>query len=272
MDRAADVTGRVWVSNEATTNGHFLEHSKDDATLVSYVVDELGLGDYATVVFHPDPGGGELRFYPSGLSDLGNVTKWPLGALAAITMDDVLRTIDRLHADVLISPNNQTTNSSTWIDSSRWYPVKHAEAAIQSSLRIALKFAFPLIDVQQELDVYHGRFDLAVRIREPSSQSFHWLGVLELKVVKSFTSTGSPHPDSLNRAEILKGVRQAFEYRGDLPADWAVLCCFDMRKDDDSSESCFDEARGLAAANNVTMRRWRMVNSADALRNLDATA
>src|SRR5665647_87805 len=270
LDQAATtLTGRVWLANETLNSGHFLEVEAADDALIETVVTDLGLGDRPAVVFDPRIDGGEVRFYSRGLGALDIVAVYLLSQAGAIALKQARDVIDVVHGNFLVTPQQQISGDSTWQRASEHWASNKAEAIVQSQLRVGLKMQFPLCTVEHERPVRAGRFDLAVAYCDPITNAWTYYGVLELKVLRSRGFSGGHYGDQDNSEAIRKGIGQAAAYRDDVHANWAFLCCFDMRIAEDLSELCFDGHRELATERDVELGRWRLYNSSDALRDAE---
>ncbi len=265
------LNGRLWLTNEGANFGHYLDHDLAGADIFSWVVDELGLGDTTAIVFDPNVDGGELRYYVDGLSDLAKVRSYPIAYIDPVTYDDARRVIDLVYSEALASPQHQVNHVSTWRKAASYWANDNAEGVIQSHIRVALKFAFLFCEVSKEGPIASGRFDLTITHLDQATRATNCYGVIELKVLKTFGSTGNVYSDSDNRTAVADGLLQAHSYRDDIPAAWAALCCFDMRREDDPSESCFDQIKDEASEKNVELGRWRLFASAKSFREARAS-
>lgn len=266
LDQATEpLTGRLTLTNEGLNVGHSAPHEMADNELIDWVVDTLDLGDLPTVIFDPRVAGGELRFYERGLSQLAHVRIFPVGAIHAVTLEDVKSVIDIVHGESLITPQQQIGRATTWERAASHWVANNAEAVIQSQIRIALVVQFPLLEIEHEGAVRSGRFDLCIGYFEPETASYTWFGVLELKVLKTKGSTGRTYSDASNKGAIMKGMKQAFSYRENRHANWGSLCCFDMRDFDDATDKCFDHVRDTADKQSIDLSRWRLHNTSEAL-------
>jgi len=260
LDQAmATINGRLWLANEKLTFGHFVEHQHSGVELFDWVVDTLGLGSRPAVIFDPTVDGGELRYYANGLSDMGEVKAYPLGAVREVTFKQAHEVIDLVHTEHLASPHTQVV--STWKKARSHWAANNAEALIQSLIKVALKSTFLFCEVDKEGNVKTGRFDLTISYVDPSTRTRTCYGVLELKVLKSAGSGGATVAAADNLAAVQDGLVQAYSYRDNLSASWAALCCFDMRKDADATEECFTAIAGEANKHDVNVSRWRLYNS-----------
>ena len=267
LDEAATaLSGRLWLTNEGLNFGHSIPDIPGEAGLVEWIVDDLSLGDYPTVIFDPSVDGGRLRYYANGLCDLAEVRSYGICDLHAITLEEVQGVVDFVVEHSLITPQQQISNSSTWANAPKYWVASNAEAVIQSQICIALKKEWPACDVKHEIPVKAGRFDLAVTYCEPNAGTWTFYGVLELKVLKDLSNTGrTTYTLAQNQEWVNDGASQAASYRTDVGAAWAMLCCFDHRKDEDQGQ----EYRARVPAGDprgVEVCRWRLMNSSDQLR------
>jgi hypothetical protein len=131
---------------------------------------------------------------------------------------------------------------------------------------VGLVNAFPSCTVRHEQPTPLGRVDLEIEEINPLDPGItvrH--AVLELKVLRSFSNTGTPVATGRIQEWVDSGVRQAAAYRADKGARAAALCCFDMRRED-SGDSCFDDVRYLANQLTVALRRWYLFASSSLCR------
>ena len=123
-----------------------------------------------------------------------------------------------------------------------------------------------------------GRTDLEVvdnRTGKLGSTTHHAL--LELKVLRSFSHSGSAYPAATTEEAVSKGVNQANSYGNDNNTLLRMLCCFDMRSDDVGDTTTFAHVQTNAATLCVSLKRWYLYRSSEhmrdalALRSLAAT-
>lgn len=250
------LNGRLWFVGAAVISGHYVPVGEcDDDSLFQLVTSALELGNVPAVLFDPKAGIPEVRFYPSGLGNPEDRRKLPLNE-PNISLERLLEAIRHIHDHNFITPDAQPTATKLWKDSDRWWPVENAEAIIQSILKAGLTSAFPACTVRHEQPSIPGRVDLEIEEHDALDRSVivrH--AVLELKVLRSFRSTGTSVAAGETEEWIEAGVRQAAAYREDKGARNAALCCFDMRREN-TGESCFDHVLGLAARGQVELWRW----------------
>lgn len=270
------ITGRVWFVGAGPGSGHWIsvEHDDDD-DLMTFVTDTIGLPTVPAMMFDPRLPEVNLRYYPNGLGDLDAFEDIDLSQ-AEVTIDAVTKVIEATHRNKMITPDAQIKAIPLWVDRDKWWPYENAEDRVQGYLEIALNAAFPTCTVRAEQDgMAEGRLDLEIIENdpvEPSKVTQH--GIIELKVLRSFGSTGRIVTKKYTNEWIQSGVEQAAAYR-DSPgrkAKWAALACFDMRKEDTGDELCFKHVKTLAKNLDVHLRRWFLHATSKQLRSALAAA
>jgi hypothetical protein len=110
-----------------------------------------------------------------------------------------------------------------------------------------------------------GRLDL--EIEEPLMQAGEFVrhAILELKVLRSFGSTGSSVSKTEIRKIVKEGVEQAASYREERDAHASALCCFDMRTKS-TRKKCFHGIQASAKKRDVKLRVWPIFASAKEFR------
>ena len=261
------LTGRLWFVNAAVSSGHYVPSDSvvDDDELFRIVTDVLSLGDVPAIVFDPRVESSHVRFYSSGLNNLDDCRRLSV-AVASISLNQILAVIDKVYSECLVTPDAQPPTAKLWEDSRRWYPIKDAEQTIQVSLKAGLVGAFPTCTTRHEQSSTPGRVDLEIEESDPIDRSVTIrLAILELKVLRSYGSTGEPVSERETFEWVESGLRQAAAYRDDKHAANAALCCFDMRKEN-TGDTCFDHVRDLAKEKRVELRRWFLFASSELFR------
>ena len=112
-----------------------------------------------------------------------------------------------------------------------------------------------------------GRIDVRLLKESASGGLTYWI-ILELKVIKTYTSTGTSVGDSANVKAIVKGVNQAGAYRENRGAE-GMLEVYDLRQD--KAEALWKRQDvTVAAASYAPPPRidvWPMYGSAEDARN-----
>lgn len=147
--------------------------------------------------------------------------------------------------------------------------IEALELRISNMLTVHLRRLVGLENVRMEDQTPHGRVDVSIVAAAMAA------GVggcaLELKVLRSRMSSGAkwktiPAEEMLEYAK--EGVGQAVEYRKDIGAELAYLCCFDARFDDEDQPDVI----ALAKSKDVEVRRYFMYASAKAHRAAQTAA
>ena len=258
--------GRAWFVGPVVLSGRSAHLPwESDEVVFALVVDQLSLGDVPAVIFDPRPDVPEVRFYRKGLGepDSCDVVSIEFGA---VHLDAVLDVVDRVHRRQLVAPDAQSQMGKLWQNKAKHRVAAKAELIIQMYLETALNAAFPTCTIRSEQPQVSGRLD--IEIEEPDENNRAKIirhALLELKVLRSFGSTG----ESVSVTEVLswitEGIEQAHSYRVDRGTAASALCCFDMRKKL-SGTVCFESVRDRAGELEVTLRVWHLFASAKAYR------
>jgi hypothetical protein len=230
----------------------------DDGEVFKRAKDELGLGDIQAVLFDPRAKTPALRHYPQGLARPDEVT---VSAFAGEKMDleRVIEIVDEATKSHLQGPAG---GAGLWTDASRHWPSDQAEKNIQFALKVALHHALPTAVVREEQPQMVGRLDLEVEEPLMEEGKFIRHAILELKVLRSYRSTGTEVRLSQMRKAVKNGMQQAIAYRQARKARAAALCCFDMRVKG-ARKNCFHGVKAPAERQKVELRVWPIYASAE---------
>jgi hypothetical protein len=256
--------GTCWFVSPVVTNAHGYELDEwDDDSVFDLAEKTLGVGTSIAVIFDPRPESPQLFLYPRGLGEPDEVKALRLDA-SNVTLSDVLAVVDNVHAQLLVTPGAQDAQGKLWKNQRQHIPVLKAEAVIQMYLRIGLQTAFPSCVVRREQHGIAGRLDLEIEEPVPGHQgALAPKAILELKVLRSYGSTGTSVSDQEIKDWVKDGVVQTIAYQKERDALEAALCCFDMRKSS-SGEACFAHVQTLAKKGKIELRVWFLFNSAKA--------
>lgn len=238
--------------------GLALEHWAEDAQVFDYAA-KLDIDQLPAVLLDNRLDPIELRHFPKGLADPEIAEVVSLGG-KDISIDEVLTHVSRAHQANMQTPTLVPKDLKLWENASKHRPVTSAEQRIQTILRIALSGAMPATVVREELTLPAGRIDLEI-------QEFRGKGVvishavLELKVLRSYGSTGNSVSAAEVKKVITEGISQAAAYRDDHDTKAAALCCFDMRKVE-TGEKCFTAVRKPAKEMRVELGVFYLYASA----------
>ena len=261
------VVGRLWFTSAAVVSAYSVELPQDssDDRRFSFVTDELDLGSHPTLIFDPRTVSPQLRWYAAGLSQPDKVELKPLEG--DVSPEAVYEAIEQLYQECFVTPSGLPQGVNLWQRADRHWPRVDAEALVQSHLKAGLVMRFPYCKVRHEQPQQAGRTDLEIDQLNPVDRSITTRhAIVELKVLRSFHSSGSNVSDKHTKDWVEEGVRQASAYRTNTSARWSALCCFDMRMDDAGDNACFAHVEELADKLDVFLRRWFLYASSSAYR------
>jgi hypothetical protein len=262
------VEGHFWFVNPLARTGRGLPMPDwtDDAAVFKTATDELAVGCIPAVVLETRTTPPSARFYPGGLAE-PDVCQPLLLSAQSITVDDAIAVIDRVHRQSLVTPNVQLgATGKLWAKQTHHWPKADAETRIQVQLRTGLIGAFPSCIVRAEQGQATGRLDLEIEESTPGDTSMfvrHLL--LELKVLRSFGSTGIRVTDKEITVWIKEGVEQAAAYGNERGVRAQALFCFDMRISH-TRQQCFKTVKATAKKRKVHLRAWHIFASAKEFR------
>lgn len=262
----SELGGQLWFVGPVPHHGLALALPEwpSDAELFERIEGELAIGDLPAVLFDPRPDPPQLRHYPAGLADRDQV-KIITSAGQPIDLDRVLDVVDLAHRANLEKPRSHPEPARLWQNGAKHRPKRDAEDRIQNILRIALQAAFPATVVREEQPQTSGRLDLEIEEAAPEAATFIRHALLELKVLRSYTDSGSTVSAAKAAEAIEEGLRQAIAYRDERGTLASALCCFDMRKAH-SGESCFSPVATRAGKQKVALRVWPLYGTVDQFR------
>lgn len=226
---------------------------------------KLGLADSVHCMLRGDRAA--MHLCRAGLN--GGSTRLDVGASSTVQLDSLAidaqlwefhRTFTQTSSGVLLPWKGKAANRIT---------IDDAELRISMMLGFFLKTIVGQDNVTVEDQTSHGRID--IKISRHAMKDDLGPCALECKVLRSKAAAGK-YPRKVPPEEMIKhasdGVQQAVQYRKDIKGKLAYLCCFDARdKDEDQPE-----IKILAAANDVTLRRYYMYSSPSAHRDAEAAA
>jgi hypothetical protein len=260
------VTGRLWFVSPVVVTGKYVElDDDDDETIFGVVTTSLELGAVPAIVFDPRTTVPTVRFYPHGLADAETCEAVGIAG-SDVSLQRIYEAIEKVYQNCLVTPEAQARAGKLWVDGDKWWPSPQAEDVVQLYLRAGLTTAFPTCTVRHEQTAVPGRLDLEIEESDALDRSkVTRHAVLELKVLRSFRSSGTvvSAKDTLEWVE--SGVRQAASYRGERGALAAALCCFDMRQQH-SGEKCFEHIRDLATGLTVDLKHWFIFGTSEQYR------
>jgi hypothetical protein len=259
------LAGRVHFMTPRAASSAFEEYT-GDANGVFERIAELQSDHLPTMVYDPAAGKTRLLYYPNGTRTEDGMVEVDLD-VGPVTEAEILSVIDAVYRTELCTPDNSGP-TKMWQNAGKGYPIEEAERTVQQFLRVGLAARFHWCTVRAEQAGKLGRTDLEVldnRTGEAGSVTHHAL--LELKVLRSFSHSGSAYPATATEEAVSKGVNQAHSYGNDNNTLLRMLCCFDMRSDDLGDTTTFAHVQTKAATLCVSLKRWYMYRSSEHMRD-----
>ena len=258
MDQGrAPLEGRVWFVNAPVLRAEGLRIPDwDSESLITEIAVDWGAGEVPAILFDPTTDQPQIRHYPRGLANSDECDVRHIED-RMVDLDEILTVIDEIHDRFLQTGTAQSRSVKLWEDQDMYYPKRDAEDLVQHHLRLGLTTALLSCIVREEQPSPVGRLDLKIEDREPRGDGGpvpH--AILELKVLRSFTSGGTRVSIRKNKEWIASGVKQADSYRKEWSARAAALCCFDMRVAPEGDGMFTKATRKEAAALDVRLRAW----------------
>jgi|GEM_PF-939087 len=270
FDRTA-YTGRVRLAGRV----HFMTPRAASSAFEEYVGDangvfnriaELQCDHRPAMIYDPSLGKSTLTYYPKGTYTDEGMVEIELD-VGPVTEAEVLSVIDAVYRTELCTPDNSGP-TKIWENAPKGYPVEEAERTVQQFLRVGLAARFHWCTIRAEQAGKLGRTDIEVvddRTGEAGAITHHAL--LELKVLRSFSHSGTAYPAATTAEAVTKGVNQAHSYGITNNSLLRMLCCFDMRTNDVGDTTTFAHVQNDAITLCVSLRRWYMYRSSEHMRD-----
>ena len=219
--------GNMFFSSADATHGQFIAIPTGANAILEWLVDH-GLGDCAMVAVYRTSK--QMVTRRCGIDSTAQIAairdQEPLA-----TVQELMKVIRHYHQSRVVTPKN--CPEGVWRQGSahKYIPGDRPEKSIQSDLELALNFWFRgVVRAESEDSTNIGRIDVRLLSNQPNGRLGYWI-ILELKVIKSFTSTSSPVGNSTNVEAIVKGVEQVGSYRANRIAEEGMLEIYDLRRD-----------------------------------------
>ncbi|MFH1871044.1 MAG: hypothetical protein ABIK82_17110 [Pseudomonadota bacterium] len=177
----------------------------------------------------------------------------PLPSKGLLKESEILDLLDRFEAYCW----TDDFRKNIWEKADQWIPKEQAEKIVQSDLHHWLRAWFRDFTTLAETNAAIGRADFFMISTVLSSPE---RAVLELKVVRGLTSTGSSVNASQEQKRILGGRIQAQSYAKDFGAAIRLLCAYDLRKK--KQTDFFAPIEDECKKDKVTFKSYKIFNSA----------
>lgn len=264
-------TGRVRLAGRV----HFMTHRAASSVFEEYTGDANGVFDriaelqcdrLPALVYDPSAGKSTLTYYPQGTHTDDGLVEVRLD-VGPVTEAEILSVIGAVYRAELCTPDNSGP-TKVWENANKGHPIKEAERTVQQFLRVGLAARFHWCTIRAEQSSKLGRTDLeVVDDRTGEAGVITHYALLELKVLRSFSHSGTAYQEADTNDAISKGVNQAHSYGVNNNSLLRMLCCFDMRTDDVGDAVTFAHVQTDATTLCVSLKRWYMYRSSDHMRD-----
>jgi hypothetical protein len=233
-------------------------------------LEAAGLGTLPICIIYP--ANRRVSCFKNGAQDDQSTIRFELPVNSRqLTMQALIEVIDEHRRQSLISP--QVCPPDFWVNAQQHQPALAAERHIQWGVAVALRNSFRPITADLEQNTPTGRIDICMTNPEPAGGPVH-PAVIELKALRSKTSTGRPVSRRRNLMWMAGGYRQARAYREDKHAALGLLACFDMRanQNDLMTENILRLAATKYFDDNMAARIFKIHGRSEAAQEEVATA
>ena len=261
--RSKKLDGNLWFVPRSLAMGFAVDVRDKSAQEVFDIIESYDAGGLFTVMFDP-ASVGQFYIYPDGVSDPTSSEVIDLISPNSLNVDDIIAALDGLYT--LIRSPDQMKALPLWLAPSKWHPIEKAEDAVQNEVTRALAGRLaPFVDVRSEQPSTIGRTDIElIQTFGLNNGELIRHALIELKVLRSYGSTGKSVSPKIITRHISQGVRQAALYA--TTARIKMLCCYDMRTTDHGDQACFAPFHTAAHDREVFLKRYYLYNSSQALR------
>lgn len=225
--------GRLFLVNHDASAGRVMSMPTDSNAILEWL-DEKGFGRCPIVTVYRKSK--ELLTRRAGTTDRAR-TDAIRERRPSATLPELEAALDHYHRTRLLTP--LCCPPGVWKPKSaqKYIPGPQPERTIQNDLTLALNFWFHgVVRAECEDTTNVGRIDIRLLKKSGSTSSLTYWVIMELKVVKSYTSptTGhSPSPvsevDNVNG--IVEGVHQVGSFTANRYAEDGMLEVYDLRRD-----------------------------------------
>lgn len=170
-----------------------------------------------------------------------------------VSLQDLQDVLEIIRQEGLVTP--AVSPPTLWIDAPKYVPGEETERLLQWCVASEMRAFFRPILAEREQVTAIGRIDICLTDPQTTDPKLRHPAVVELKVLRSKSSTGAAVSERINIAAVAGGMRQAKAYRVKKNAILGILACFDLRqiKDDILSNNVVQRARGRYYDNRMTV-------------------
>jgi hypothetical protein len=270
------LSGAVWLTNPSLATAYKLSIPWGGQTTIFENVQSAGFGMHPAFLVDWRGGAPQVMVYPSGIesADGGEAVHFDNDV---ISMNEMYTALNNFYRRSLRNPGLVVEGSAQkiWKHANKGIPAPRPEQRIQGRLLDTLKGRFPDWPMRAEPQADEGRADLIVFRNTTDVGGFpairiEWL--LELKALCDKTHTNDDVAPAKIKSAVQSGLGQIQSYKKSFNPVASALCCYDMRKNDETDASCFAHIQANAAKDGIHLWRWFLLRSAEASRAVSAAA
>ena len=255
--------GRLFFATRDASAGRVMELPVSDPNEILDWLFDNGLAECPVVIVYRNAK--KMVTRRSGIDDIGVID--PIrDQPPSVTISGLAEALRQFHANHLVTPVNCPVGVWKQGRESQYVPGPRPEKSIQAALEIQLNSWFQgLVKAEHEDATEIGRIDVRLLVIGESRGSWAYWVIMELKVIKSFTSTENNVTPNTNIDAIRKGIRQASAFQESRKTETGLLEVFDLRRD--KSEDLMEDERVEDQLQNVKpvpdCRIWPMFGSSE---------
>lgn len=146
----------------------------------------------------------------------------------SISLKEIDEVLEVIRQEGFITPAVCPPN--LWSDPANYVPGTETERLLQWCVAQEMRAHFRPILAEREQVTAIGRLDICLTDPNATNPELRHPAIVELKALRSKSSTGGSISERINLAAVAGGMRQAKSYRVKKKALLGVLACFDLRK------------------------------------------
>ncbi len=144
----------------------------------------------------------------------------------SISLKDIEEVLEVIRQDGFITP--AVCPPTLWSDPANYVPSTETERLLQWCVAQEMRAHFRPILAEREQVTAIGRIDICLTDPSATDPALRHPAVVELKALRSKSSSGGSVSERVNLAAIAGGMRQAKSYRVKKNASLGMLACFDL--------------------------------------------
>jgi hypothetical protein len=214
------------------------------------LLDEKGFGSYAAVLLNLRER--KVWLFPEGVETEARWAEWEIKPVVRQIGADAVDELLTGFAKAFLNPNADQA-LRVWHSPADGVPVSRTEEKIQKYLLMHARGVFGDCVAIPEAPTAAGRADLLIKRGDAAGGVLLELKVLRSRSFSQDAKKASGYSQAQIDTHVVDGIDQAADYRDELRATEAFLCCYDMR---DADEDLAEQICLLAKTRVVHLRRY----------------